>query len=62
MFHFYYLIKVVNGINYRLNIELADALNCLNDNVTSTLDECPADLNTVRHTSTLTRLHIYLIS
>ncbi|XP_065919145.1 uncharacterized protein [Dysidea avara] len=40
--------QVVNGINYRLNIELADALTCLNDNMPSTVSECPVDLSTLR--------------
>jgi len=43
------LVKVVNGINFHLNIELADALTCLNDNVPSTISECPVDLSTVSH-------------
>lgn len=45
LFHF----KVINGIRYRLNIEVAEALVCLNDNVTSTIDQCPVDMNSVSY-------------
>ena len=52
LFHF----KVINGIRYRLNIEVAEALVCLNDNVTSTTEQCPVDMNSVSYWWALFRL------
>jgi len=41
--------KVVNGIKYHLDVELANAMSCLNDNEPSTVGSCPVDVSTVRH-------------
>lgn len=38
--------QVINGVRYRLNIEVAEAQACLND-ITSTIYQCPVNMNTV---------------
>lgn len=37
--------QVINGVRYSLNIEVAPAQTCLNDNNTSTIEQCPVDIN-----------------
>ena len=54
--------KVVNGIKYHLDIELADSMSCLNDIEPSTVGSCPIDLSTVRHCTMKLSKVFYLVS